>query len=50
MKDWKWTQESQGPSLDYWRPSFPDLGRFAEAVGDFTVPQAANQGRMKGSI
>jgi hypothetical protein len=23
---------SQGPSLDYWRPSFPDLGRFAEAV------------------
>ena len=34
---------SQGPSLDYWRPSFPDLGRFAEAVGDFTVPQAANR-------
>jgi len=25
----------QGPLLDYWRPGFPGLGRFAEAVGDF---------------
>ena len=32
MKDWKWAEVSQGPSLYYWRPSFPDLGRFAEAV------------------
>ena len=41
---------SQGPPLDHWCLGFPDLDRFAEAVGDFTVPQAANQGRMKGSI
>jgi hypothetical protein len=41
---------SQGPRLDYWRPSFPDMGRFAEAVGDLTVPQGRQSGRMKGSI
>jgi hypothetical protein len=26
------------------------MGRFAEAVGDFTVPQGRQLGRMKGSI
>jgi hypothetical protein len=50
MKDWKWTQDPKALLWIIGALVFLIWGRFAEAVGDFTVPRRAANQAMKGSI